>query len=94
MTFIILTRFTPETHADPKGFRALARAVSDRIKAECPGVAWKESFATMGRFDAVDIVESDDPKQVAKAVAIISAVGHCTTETLPAIPWKEYLRVV
>ncbi len=39
------------------------------------------SFATLGRFDAVDIVEADDAKQVEKATMIIRAYGHSTTET-------------
>lgn len=93
-TFIILSRFTPDTYAGPKGLKGVAKAVSDKIKDECPGVVWKQSFATMGRFDAVDIVESDDPMQVSKAAAIIRSVGHSMTETLPAGPWKEYIEIV
>jgi uncharacterized protein with GYD domain len=38
-----------------------AERVASEIKKQCPGVIWKESYATMGRFDVVDIVESDDP---------------------------------
>lgn len=45
----------------------------------------------MGRFDVVDIVESDDPEQIGKAAMIIRAYGHSTTETLVATPWKEFL---
>ncbi len=90
MTYVILSRFTPQTLADPKGFKELTKAVSDKIKAECPGVIWKESYSCLGRFDVVDIVEADHPKQLARATAIISSLGHATTETLPAIPWKEY----
>lgn len=54
-------------------------------------VHWKHSFATTGRFDVVDLVESDDLAQVEKAVMIIRAYGHSTTETLVATPWKEFL---
>ncbi|MFQ5722504.1 MAG: GYD domain-containing protein, partial [Candidatus Aminicenantales bacterium] len=43
------------------------------------------------RFDVVDIVESDDLKQVEKAAMIIRAYGHSRTETLIATPWKEFL---
>ena len=42
----------------------------------------------------VDIVEADDPKQVEKAVMIIRAYGHSTTETLAATPWKEFLAML
>ena len=70
-TYIILSRFSPEAFADPRDFKQLARAVSEKIKSECPGVVWKDSFALMGRFDVIDIVESDDPEQVEKTAMTI-----------------------
>ncbi|MCK4387471.1 MAG: GYD domain-containing protein [Dehalococcoidia bacterium] len=90
-TYVILSRISPEAFRDPKDFKKLADAVSAKIKRDCPGVAWKDSYATLGRFDVVDIVESDDLKEVEKAAMIIRAYGHSTTETLPATPWKEFL---
>jgi uncharacterized protein with GYD domain len=90
-TYVILSRISPEAFRDPKDFKKLAETVSSKIKKECPGVDWKDSYATMGRFDVVDIVESDDPKQVEKAAMIIHAYGHSTTETMPATPWREFL---
>jgi len=65
--------------------------VSNKIKTDCPGVAWKHSFATLGRFDVVDVVETDDPKQIERAAMIIRAYGHSTTETLMGTPWKDFL---
>ncbi len=93
-TYIILSRFSPEAFQDPKTFRDMAAAVSERIKRQCPDVTWKGSFATLGRFDVVDFVEADDPKQIEKAAMIIRAYGHSTTETLVATPWKEFLSVL
>lgn len=90
-TYIILSRVSPQALEDPKEFRQLAERVSAKMKAECPGVVWRESYGTLGRFDVVDIVESDDPKQVAKAAMILRTSGHETTETLLATPWKEFL---
>jgi uncharacterized protein with GYD domain len=90
-TYIILSRFSPEAFATLKQFKDLAGSVSERIKSECPGVKWKESFATLGRFDAVDVVEADDPKDVEKVTMIIRAYGNSATETLLATPWKEFL---
>jgi uncharacterized protein with GYD domain len=69
----------------------LAKTVSEKIKRQCPGVTWKESFATLDRFDVVDIVEATDPKEVERAAMIIRAYGHASTETLVATPWKEFL---
>ncbi len=90
-TYVILSRVSPQALEDPKDFKQLAERVSAKVKAECPGVVWKESYATLGRFDVVDIIESDDPKQVARAATILRTSGHETTETLMATPWKEFL---
>ncbi len=90
-TYVILSRVSPQVLEEPKDFKQLAERVSAKVKAKCPGVVWKESYATLGRFDVVDIVESDDPKQVARATMILRTSGHETTETLLATPWKEFL---
>ncbi|HSQ19364.1 MAG TPA: GYD domain-containing protein, partial [Blastocatellia bacterium] len=89
--YIILSRFSPEAFDDPKNFKELAAAVSTKIKKQCPDINWKGSFATLGRFDVVDFVEAEDPKQIEKAAMIIRAYGHSMTETLVATPWKEFL---
>jgi uncharacterized protein with GYD domain len=88
----MLSRLSAETFRDPKDFKKLADDVSGRIKKECPEVKWLHSFATLGRFDVVDIVESPDVRQIEKAAMIIRAYGHATTETLLATPWKEFLK--
>jgi uncharacterized protein with GYD domain len=89
--YIILSRISPNAFNEPKGLRKLAETVSTEIRKQCPGVVWKQSFATLGRFDVVDVVESSDPKQVERAAMIIRAHGHAATETLPATPWEDFL---
>ncbi len=89
--YVILSRLSPEAFQDLGGFKQLAHEVTSRLKADCPGVVWKGSYATLGRFDLIDIVEAEDSKQVEKAAMIIRAYGHSTTETLPATPWKEFV---
>jgi uncharacterized protein with GYD domain len=90
-TYIILSRFSPEAFDNPKHFLELAEQVSKKIREECPGIRWKDSYATLGRFDVIDVVEASDPKEIEKAAMIIRAYGHSTTETLLATPWKEFL---
>ncbi len=91
-TYIILSKLSPEAFADPKDFKQLAVTVSEKVKSECPGVSWKASFSTLGRFDVVDIVRADDVRQVEKAAMIIRAYGHATTETMVATAWTEFLK--
>ncbi len=90
-TYLILSRISPGSFGSPAEFKKVAATVSEKIKSECPGVTWKESYSTMGRYDVVDIVESDDPKQVQRAAMIIRSYGKSATETLPATPWKEFI---
>ena len=93
-TYIILSRLSPQAFQDPKEFKQLATTVSEKIKRDCPNVVWKHSYMTLGRFDVVDVVESDDLQQVEKAAMIIRAYGHATTETLVATPWKQFLETL
>ncbi len=90
-TYVILSRFSPEAFREPKEFKTLAKQVSEKIKSDGPGVKWRDSYATLGRFDVVDLVEASNPKEVERAAMIIRACGHSTTETLLATPWKEFL---
>jgi uncharacterized protein with GYD domain len=92
--YIILSRISPAAFSDPKDLTKIAKTVSERIKKECPGVTWKNSFVTFGRFDVVDIVESDDPQQVSKAALIIRGYGKSETETMPATPWDDFLKTL
>ena len=90
-TFIILSRFSPQAFEDRKDFKKLAETVSAKIKSDCPGIRWKASWATTGRFDLVDVVEAQDPREIEKVAMIIRGYGRSTTETLLATPWKEFL---
>jgi len=78
----------------PGDFKQIASTVSAKIKSECPDLTWKHSYATLGRFDFVDIIDCDDLKQVKKAAMIIHAYGHSSTEAMQATPWKEFLAIL
>lgn len=93
-TYIILSKFSIRAFDDHKQFKELAFDTAEKIRAECPGVTWLQSFATIGRYDVINIVEADDPKLVEKSAMIIRAFQHSTTETLLATPWSEFLEML
>jgi len=94
-TYIILSRFSPETFKDPKDFKGVADKVASEIRKRCPGVTWKQSFATMGRYDVVDIVEASDSREVERAAMIIRGFGRCSaTETMPGTPWESFVTML
>ena len=87
--YLILSRCSPNAFGVPKEFNA--EDVSSKIEKECSGATRKESFATLGRFEAVDVVEAHDQREIEKAAVIIGAYRHSTTEIVVAIPWTEFL---
>jgi uncharacterized protein with GYD domain len=87
--YLILSCCSRNSFGDAKEFSA--EDVSSKIEKECSGVRWKESFATLGRFDAVDVVEAHDQREIEKAAMIIGAYRHSTTEIVVATPWTEFL---
>ncbi|EPC00670.1 hypothetical protein L861_12820 [Litchfieldella anticariensis FP35 = DSM 16096] len=92
--YLILTRLEPTAVSDPAELKTIAETVKAKIKERCPSVDWKDSYATLGQFDVIDLVESDDPKEVERAAMIIRSYGHGSTETLLATPWKEFLEAM
>ena len=90
-TYVILSRLSPTAFDDPKDFKKMAKTVADKISKECKGVVWKQSYALLGRFDVVDIVEAADVREVKRAALIIRACGHASTETMPATPWNTFI---
>jgi uncharacterized protein with GYD domain len=90
-TYVILSKIGEGAFRQPEDFVKLARTVADKIKSDCPSVMWKESFATTGRFDVLDIVEAPDVASAERAAMIIRAYGHATTETMVATPWNQFL---
>jgi uncharacterized protein with GYD domain len=93
-TYVILSKIGESAFRDPAEFGKLARTVSDKIKSDCPEVNWRDSYATTGRFDVVDIVEAPDLASVERAAMIIRAYGRATTETLVATPWEQFIENV
>ncbi|MBI2830590.1 MAG: GYD domain-containing protein [Chloroflexi bacterium] len=90
-TYVILSRIGPEAFTEQANFKQIAATVAAKIKKECPGLVWKSSYATLGRFDVLDVVECDNPALVERAALIIRANGHATTETMVATPWTEFI---
>jgi uncharacterized protein with GYD domain len=93
-TYIILSKLGPHAFDTPDGLRGIATMVREKLRAECPKAKWVQSYGCMGSYDVVDIVESDDPQQIEKAVMIIRALGRSTTETLLATPWEDFLKAL
>ena len=89
--YVILSRVGAGSFDGPGQFKEVAKKVAEEIRSSCPGLRIRHSFSTLGHYDVVDIVETDDPSQVEKAAMIIRSVGRSETEVLYATPWQEFL---
>jgi len=90
--YVILSRITPPAFKDLKECPATVKKVDEALKAECPGLRSTLRLATLGRYDVIDIVETDDPAEVERASMILRSIAQSETETLPATPWAEFVR--
>jgi uncharacterized protein with GYD domain len=93
-TYAMLTRLTPETVKSPSDFQRLERAVSDRIRKECPQVKWLANYAILGPYDYLDLFEAPDEMVAAKVVMIVRSFGHAQTETWTALPWERFKQLI
>jgi hypothetical protein len=55
LTFIMLTRLSPEAVRSPKALEDLERQAMERVRKECPDVEWVKSYAILGPCDYFDI---------------------------------------
>jgi len=89
-TYVILSRLAPDTVKDPRELPRIAEDLSRAIKEHCPTLTWVSSYGTVGHFDVVDIVESDNPLDVEKAASMLRDMGM-GAETIALTPWKEFV---
>jgi uncharacterized protein with GYD domain len=90
-TYVILSTLSPDSMQHAREIREVTSTLVREIKAECPDVRWNGTYAVMGQFHVVDILEADSRAEADKVASIIQRVGRASTEVMPAMPWREFL---
>jgi uncharacterized protein with GYD domain len=93
-TFIMLTRLSHQALETPASLETLGRAVTERIKKECPGVDWVVNYAVLGPADYLDIFTAPDLETATKVATLVRTFGHATTEVWGALPWGEFVESI
>src|SRR3972149_11249097 len=91
-TYVTLLRFTQKGAETIKEGPPSPDAAKGRFRAA--GAELKAFYLTMGRYDAVAIIEAPNDETVAKLALATGAVGSVRTETLRAFPEEEYRKIV
>ncbi len=94
MTYVLLTRVSPENVKSPADLKTLAKAVGERVRKECPGVKWLANYALLGPYDYMDLFEAPDADTAARVTVIVRALGHAHTETWTAMSWERFERIL
>ena len=90
MTFVMLTRLSPDALRSPQSLEDLEGRIKKRISAECPEVQWMQNFAILGGCDYLDIFTAPDLETAMKVSTIVRTYGHAHTEVWTAVEWKDY----
>jgi uncharacterized protein with GYD domain len=88
-TYIMLSTLTPEGVQTIKNNPQRIREVNKEI--EQLGATVKAQWATLGRFDFVNVVEAPDEQTMARVSLELGSRGTVRYETLSAIPVDDFI---
>ena len=88
--FVLLTRLSPEALHQPRSFETLERRVDEQVRAHCPGVKWLSSFALLGPWDYMDVIEAPDIEAATRVSVLVRSHAHAHTEIWPAMHWHQF----
>ena len=94
LTFVMLTRLSPEAVRSPQALEQLERKAMERVRKECPDVQWVASYAILGPCDYLDIFRARDVETAAKVSTLIRTFGHAHSEISTATEWDRFKEIV
>ena len=93
-TFILLSKVSAESVKRVKNLPAMDKAFERQLKVLCPEVRRIASYALLGSYDFMHIFEAPDAITAAKVALLTNEFGAGSTQTLTAIPFAEFSKMV
>jgi uncharacterized protein with GYD domain len=93
-TFVLLSKVSPESVKKVKNLAATDQAFERKLKEQCPEVKRIASYALLGAYDFLHIFECPDAVTAAKVALLANEFGAGSTQTLTAIPFTEFAKLV
>lgn len=91
-TYVLLTRVTAPGIKTIQANPRRIKEVNQEIEAQ--GARVIAQYATLGRYDFVNIVEAKDIETIARVSVSLGARGTVQIETLSALPIEQFVRAV
>ncbi len=90
--YVLLTKVTS---AGVKTIQSNARRIKE-VNTEIEGLGCRvvAQYATLGRYDFVNIIEAKDNETIARVSVNLGARGTLQIETMPAIPVETFIKSV
>ena len=93
-TFIMLTRQTHGASIAAKQRTSHSYEVMESVRHNCPDVEWKQSYASLGPADFLDIFMAPDIETAIKVATVIRTMTHASTEIWAATEWSAISKLV
>jgi uncharacterized protein with GYD domain len=91
-TYVLLTKVTASGVKTLQSNPRRIKKVNEEIEAM--GARVVAQYATLGRYDFVNIVEAKDNETIARVAVGLGARGTVHIETLSAIPIETFIRTI
>ena len=88
-TYVMLSKLTPEGTQTIKNNPQRIREINREV--EQLGARVLAQWATLGRFDFVNVVEAPDEKTISRVSLELGSRGTVQYETLTAIPIDDFI---
>ncbi|MEX2489085.1 MAG: GYD domain-containing protein [Pseudomonadales bacterium] len=88
-SLMILSHIDDNALMDIGAFQAEKEFLRERLNGQCPDVQWRIYYSTLGAYDVVNLLNSEDYEQLMKASRFIQNFHGMKTEIVFATRWEE-----
>ena len=92
-TYILLSKVSPTAISETSTLTEMDIIFEEELSSQLPEVRRIASYALLGAYDFVHIIDAPDEIAAAKVALLVNRFGAATTQTLTAIPFEEFKRV-
>lgn len=93
VTFILLSKISPTAASVMSDLVEMDTILEQELAQELPEVNRLASYALLGPYDFMHVIEAPDAIAAAKVALLVNRFGNANTQTLTAIPFEEFKQV-